>query len=315
MRRRVCFGSKANATLTSRMGGELTFLRYHSEVAKFAFGLALTCLIVCSGMSSARPSSTDEQPRTVEIQNGALHLKGLIWVPAACRRCPAILFNHGRSDTVDAMIRRRRAQILGPIFAQHGYAFLFVYRRGEGLSAGQGMFISDLLDREQQRRGPIARDRLQLRLLTTEQLSDEVAGIAFLRRQQSIDARRIAVVGHSFGGQLALLEAAHDRSLRAVVVFGPAAASWEGSPLLQHRLVRAARTIDAPVLIIHAANDYSTQPGRVLDSERARLGKPHQLKIYPPYGRTAAEGHSFLYSKPAIWEADVFRFLDQSLRI
>jgi dienelactone hydrolase len=284
-------------------------------VAKFAFGLAITCLIVFSGMSSARPYSTDEQPRAVEVQNGALHLKGLMWVPTICSRCPAILFNHGRSDTVDEMIRQRRAQILGPIFARHGYVFLFIYRRGEGLSAGQGTFISDLLQREQHRRGPSARDRLQVRLLTTEQLSDEVAGIAFLRRQQSVDARRVAVVGHSFGGQLALLEAAHDRSLRAVVAFGPAAASWEGSPLLQRRLVRAARAIDVPVLIIHAANDYSTQPGRVLDSERARLGKPHQLKIYPPYGRTAAEAHSFLYSKPMIWEADVFRFLDQSLRI
>jgi carboxymethylenebutenolidase len=113
--------------------------------------------------------------------------------------------------------------------------------------------------------------------------------------------------------QLALLEAERAHSIRAVIAFGPAAASWEGSPLLQHRLIHAARTIDAPVLIIHAANDYSTQPGRVLDSERARLGKPHQLKIYPPYGRTAAEGHSFLYLKPTIWEADVFRFLDQSL--
>jgi carboxymethylenebutenolidase len=266
-------------------------------------------------MSSARPSSTDEQPRPVEVQNGALRLKGLMWVPTACSRCPAILFNHGRSDTVDEMIRQRRAQILGPIFARHGYVFLFIYRRGEGLSAGQGTFISDLLDREQHRRGPIARDRLQVRLLTTEQLSDGMAGIAFLRGQQTVDARRIAVVGHSFGGQLALLEAERDRSLRAVVAFGPAAASWEGSPQLQHRLVRAARTIDAPVLIIHAANDYSIQPGRVIDSERARLGKPHQLKIYPPYGRTAAEGHSFLSSDPTIWEADVFRFLDQSLRI
>ena len=238
-----------------------------------------------------------------------------MWVPAACRPCPAILFNHGRSDTVDELIRQRRAQILGPIFARHGYVFLFIYRRGEGLSADQGTFISNLLQREQHRRGPSARDRLQVRLLTTEQLSDEFAGIAFLRRQKSVDARRIAVVGHSFGGQLALLEAARDPSLRAVVAFAPAAASWEGSPLLQHRLVRAAAMINAPVLIIHAANDYSTQPGRVLDSERARLGKPHQLKIYPPYGRTAAEAHSFLYSKPMIWEPEVFRFLDQSLKI
>ena len=137
--------------------------------------------LACSALSAAA-----SPPRTIEVQNGPFHLKGLIWVPTACRRCPAILFNHGRSDTVDELIRQRRAQILGPIFAQHGYALLFIYRRGEGLSAGQGTFISDLLDREQHRRGPIARDRLQARLLTTEQLSDEMAGIAFLRRRWSV---------------------------------------------------------------------------------------------------------------------------------
>lgn len=274
----------------------------------------LVLLLASFALAGTAASAAPSQPSLVDVQNGPLHLKGLMWFPSGCRSCPAVLFNHGRSDTVDETIRQRPAQILGPIFARHGYVFLFVYRRGEGLSAHQGAFISDVLDREQRRLGPVARDWLQLRLLTTDQLSDEMAGIAFLRRQQAVDARRIAVVGHSFGGQLALLEAERDRSLRAVVAFGPAAASWEGSPRLQHLLVRAARTIDVPVLIIHAANDYSTQPGRVLDAERASLGKPHALMIYPPYGHTAIDGHTFLYSNPAIWEADLFHFLAKSLR-
>jgi carboxymethylenebutenolidase len=265
-------------------------------------------------LAAAPAPAAPPQPRLVGVQNGPLRLKALLWVPRGCHHCPAILFNHGRSGTVDETIRQRAAQILGPIFARHGYVFLFVYRRGEGLSAGQGQFISDLLDREQRRRGQSARDRLQVRLLVTDQLSDGMAGIAFLRHRQPVNARRIAVVGHSFGGQLALLEAERDRSLRAVVAFGPAAVSWEGSPLLQHRLISAARAINAPVLLIHAANDYSTKPGRVLDSERARLGKSHALAIYPPVGHTAAEGHRFLYSKPSVWEADVFRFLDGHLR-
>lgn len=250
----------------------------------------------------------------VVVPNGRLRLKALLWIPAGCRRCPAILFNHGRSATPGQHVRDGAARKLGPIFARHGYAFLFLYRRGEGLSADQGAFITELLDREESRGGPRASDRLQLRLLTTDHLSDGMAGVAWLRRQPAVDPHRIAVVGHSFGAQLALLEAERDPSLQAVVAFGPAAASWKSSPMLQERLIHAARTINAPVLILHAANDYSTLPGRVLDAERARTGKPHALRIYPPYGHTAAEGHNFLYANPAIWDADVFRFLDRRLK-
>jgi dienelactone hydrolase len=271
---------------------------------------ALALMVVTNAAHPAPPPT----PQLVDVPNGGLHLKGLLWVPAGCRHCPAILFNHGRPDTADQHVREGSAQRLGPVFARHGYVFLFLYRRGEGLSADQGPFISDLLHREERRHGPLGRDRLQVLLLETDHLSDGMAGIAFLRRQPQVDARRVAAVGHSFGGQLALLEAERDPSLRAAVAFGPAAGSWETSPLLRRRLIDAARAIRPPVLILHAANDYSTQPGKVLDAERGRAGKQHALKIYPPFGPTAAEGHSFLYPAPSIWEADVFRFLDRVLK-
>lgn len=250
------------------------------------------------------------QPVLVEVPNGSLQLKGLLWVPAGCRRCPAILFNHGRSSSPQQDVRDGSDRKFGPIFARHGYVFLWLYRRGEGLSANQGPFIGDLLNSAERRAGAQARDRLQVRLLTTDHLSDGMAGIAFLRRQPQVDVHRVAVVGHSFGGQLSLLEAERDASVRAVVAFGPGAGSWTSSPLLRERLITAGRNIAAPVMILHAQNDFSTQPGKVIDAERARLGKPHALKIYPAFGRTAEEGHSFLYFDPPIWEADVFRFLD-----
>lgn len=273
----------------------------------------LFALISLALPAPAEPAATP-RPHVVDVPNGRVHLKGLLWTPAGCRHCPAILFNHGRSATADQLVRDRSIEKLGPIFVRHGYVFLLVYRRGEGLSAGQGPFVTDLLNEAERRGGPSARDALQVRIVETDHLSDGMAGLAFLHRQPSVDPRRIAVVGHSFGGQLTLLEAESDPTLRAVVAFGPAAASWQSSPLLRRRLIRAAGTIAAPVMILHAANDYSTQPGKVLDAERARVGKPHVLKIYPPFGRTAAEGHSFLFNEPAVWEADVFHFLDRHVK-
>jgi hypothetical protein len=80
---------------------------------------------------------------------------------------------------------------------------------------------------------------------------------------------------------------------------------------LRERLVQATKKLTTPVFLIHAANDYSTDPGKVLDAELARQQKTHLLKIYPPFGTTASEGHGLIYLSVATWERDVFGFLDQ----
>jgi hypothetical protein len=45
-----------------------------------------------------------------------------------------------------------------------------------------------------------------------------------------------------------------------------------------------------------------------------RVQKPNRLKIYPPVGTTAEEGHDFVYRRVAEWEPDVFAFLEECLR-
>jgi hypothetical protein len=76
-------------------------------------------------------------------------------------------------------------------------------------------------------------------------------------------------------------------------------------------MLTAVRKTTAPLILLHAANDYSTTPGKATADELARLGKPQVLKIYPPVGKTADDGHNFVYTAVAQWEADVFGFLDQ----
>jgi hypothetical protein len=68
------------------------------------------------------------------------------------------------------------------------------------------------------------------------------------------------------------------------------------------------------MFFIHAANDYSTNSGKALDAELARLGKPHRLEIYPPVGQTPDDGHDFPNNSVAAWEPDVFAFLDPYMR-
>ena len=105
-----------------------------------------------------------------------------------------------------------------------------------------------------------------------------------------------------------------DPTLRAAVAFGGAAASWEGSAPLQARLLAAVGAAKAPIFLIHAANDYSVAPARRLGDEMARLHKPNRVKIYPPVGATADEGHRFVFARVQAWERDVFGFLDEHMR-
>jgi dienelactone hydrolase len=277
----------------------------------------LALALVLSSVAFGPPSMSAD-PEIVVVPSGNMRLKGFLWRPISSSPSPAVLFVHGSGSTDAAhtgeFTMREAAEKLGPVFVKHGYAFLYLCRRGQGLSSDQAPFMQDLLQAEKAARGDEARKHLQFVLMTTDHLNDELAGLSFLKGLPGVDAHRIAVVGHSFGGQLALLAAEHDRTLRAAVTFGAAAASWGGSSELRDRMLIAVRSTTVPIMLLHAANDYSTAPGQALADELAKVGKPHALKIYPPFGKTADDGHNFVYTDIAQWEGDVFGFLDMHIK-
>jgi carboxymethylenebutenolidase len=277
----------------------------------FAFVLLLSSL----GFGQSPPAIA---PEIVVVPSGNLRLKGFLWRPTGSASAPVVLFVHG-SGSIDAAHTGEfaitdAAEKLGPVFVKHGYAFFYLFRRGQGLSADQGPFMQDVLQRERAAKGEEARNRLQFVLLTTDHLDDVMAGLAFVKHLPGIDNHRIAVVGHSFGGQLTLLAAERDSTLRAAVTFAAAANSWESSPQLRELMLTAVRNTTVPVMLIHASNDYSTAPGQALTIELAKLGKPHVLKIYPAAGKTSDDGHNLVYTAVTLWETDVFEFLDQYVR-
>ncbi len=257
-------------------------------------------------------------PESVVVHSGSTTLHAMLWRPQGRGPFPAILLNHGSGRTREELQRlgpyERNAETLGPVFARHGYVFLYLFRRGVGPSADQGANAVDVMNSEFAAHGQNARNALQLQLLEGREMADAQAALAFLRARPYVDPSDVALVGHSFGGSLTLLMAEREPNLRAIVVFSAAGGSFDRSSELRSRLLAATDQIAAPVFFIHAENDYSLSSGKVLDAHRALIDRPHRLKIYPPIGDTVDEGHDFIHLGVNIWEPDVFAFLDENMR-
>lgn len=260
-------------------------------------------------------------PDTISLQSGELTLTGLLWHPAGPGPFPTLIFCNGNyasksiPGTIDSLLGPiTPTSLLGRVFAKDGYMFFVLFRRGVGLSRRQGETSLDMLNRAFKEKSLDERNTLQVHLLETEQLEEMRAGVRVLRSRQDVDTNRLAVIGHSFGGSLALLLAADDPSLKAVVDFGGGARSWDRSPELRTRLTTAVAHILVPVLFIHARNDYSTGPADSLGAVMDRLARSHSVKIYPPFGNNTDVGHNFVFLGIEIWEPDVLKFLNESLR-
>jgi dienelactone hydrolase len=286
--------------------------------------LALSSIAGCAAPASSRqaPSASastrpPESPVRVEFPSGSLRLHGLLWKPAGHGPFPAVLFSHGSggatADVTAGMPITEAAARLAPLFTSRGYAFFHPFRRGQGPSAGVAPFMRDRLASEEQAHGRAARQQLQDTLMQTEQLDDVLAALTFLKSVPEIDASRLALAGNSFGGQLTLLAAARDDTVRAAVTFAAAAGSWPRSEEVRRVLREAVRRARCPILLVQWANDFSTEASTALGSERERPGPPPVVALYPAVGSSPEDGHNGLYLAMSQWEPDVFRFLEQAV--
>src|SRR5215831_2596986 len=278
--------------------------------------LALALHLSTAALGQTVPSSTAPAvPQIAEVRSGEVRLKGYLWKPAGSGPFPAILFNHGSGgDDAQHTAGRTMAQAasdLAPVFLKHGYAFFYLCRRGQGLSSDQGPFTEDLL-KHAEATGADARKQLHYQLLTGSQLDDALAGLTFLKAAPDVDPKRIAIIGHSFGGMLTLLSGDHDSTIRAEVAFAAGTKSWRASQELRERTLAAVGKTAAPIMLVYAANDFDTTSGKDISAELERLHKAHSLNIYPAIGKTSNDGHSLLYLGIPEWEPDVFQFLDDN---
>ena len=118
------------------------------------------------------------------------------------------------------------------------------------------------------------------------------------------------MAGNSFGGIETVLGAERGNYCAAIDSAG-AAESWAQAPELRSLMTRAVRNSNAPIFFFQAANDYDLSLSKTLSAAMRDAGKTYEVKIYPPYGISAQEGHTFGYFGSSVWADDVFRFLEQ----
>jgi dipeptidyl aminopeptidase/acylaminoacyl peptidase len=263
-------------------------------------GLLWVCLAVaplggCGGSSNgpdtpAGPTPSAALPSTpgrhdVTMPGSGITQGGILYRPDTTEARPAVIVLHGwqAAGTNGAAVVEARARR----YADDGYVALALSLRGWPPSGGS--------------------DDCALR-----QPDDVAQAAEWLRGLPGVQTDRVGVVGFSQGGQVALLAAARDRRLRAVVAFFPVTdvASWkittanadipgyvtavcEPGGVAPRSPVTRAGDIGAPVLLVHGDADtrVPTAQSQMMRAALEGAGRSVQLFLVPgaQHGFTAAE--------------------------
>ncbi len=288
---------------------------FFARIACFSWICTSCAIPVGAAVISAIQSPGDASPtriskQRVSFMNRDLALAGFLFTPAGSGPFPAIVWNHGSEKNPGT---GAEFDTVAKFFVPAGYVVFAPIRRGQGLS--QGRDIRTTLEQIRRLQGVDSANRAMVRLMESEQLDDQLAGLDYLKTLKIVDASRIVVAGCSYGGIESLLAAEGASSFRAAIAISPAALSWHDNSWLRDRLLKAVRRINIPVLMLQPSGDASLEPTRVLGAEFRRLSKDFTGKIYPAEGPEAERQHCFGGSIGThVWAPHALTFIGQALR-
>lgn len=283
-----------------------SLLRSHTTLAALSFLMVGTFL-------TERTLSAWQDVMTVETlryTNDGLHLEAYLYRPAGGGPFPLVVHGHSGRDPAT-----RWGAVIARLLTDAGYAVLVPERRGVGNSEGQR--FTEVGD---------GRD-LAARLVAdlTADTGDVLAALAHVTRDSAsrIDGRRVAIMGYSAGGSVAVLAAARSDRFRAVITQAPSSVNWTREPPLREAVIGAARRLRIPTLCQVAENDNTTESARSVCDTVKTSGAMANLIVYPPFtpkqpsaNPSVAPGHQ-LFNRDegiSIWGKDVLAFLAKYVR-
>lgn len=241
--------------------------------------------ISSAALLAVSPATAPREVPVAFAAPGGPALAGTLTLPAGPGPHPAAVlvggFGPSDRDGAVGVIGRRAYGDWARALAARGVAVLRYDKRGIGAS-----------------RGP------DLAWLDPRPLGvDAAAAVRAVRSRPEVDARRVALVGHSQGGNLALRAAALGAPARVVVTLGtpgrPLGRLTGTGPRVRfllgvlvgqrtaRRLLRAdprvdARAVTVPVLHVHGRADGVVPAGdaRRLAAARAAAGRPTRVRLF-----------------------------------
>ena len=237
-----------------------------------------TFLLALCGLLAAGTGVTSAlpPPREVSIPAGPHRLEAYLAEPEGGGPFPAVLFLHGgRGGIVGGDPKESVAAL-----ARAGYVAL-------------------------------APMRLRQNKLGTE-IAQTRGALEYLRKLDRVDPQRVAVIGFSRGGLLALIAAVNSPELRAAILMAPAS----GRGALDRALRRATPQVP-PTLILVAKNDTRQADHVALaqktEQQLERAGGSAQVVLYPPFGSPSGDGHRLFFAVRQSYWKDLLAFLEEHL--
>lgn len=264
--------------------------------------LAFLALLTCANVAHAQGA----RPYTeVFYKNGDLRIQAYLYKPAGEGPFPAVVYNHGSREGHE---RQSVPWVkIAQVYTDAGFAVLVTERRGYGKSDGHT--FSDEVGGDTGARF-IARMK--------DEADDVIAAAAYLKTVPFVDAGRIGISGHSFGGIVTVFAAAKSDDFKVAVDLAGGSLTWKSSPALRRAMTEAAETMRVPMLLLVAKNDRTTDAITTLDEAMTAKGLPHEMKIYPsyhpPHHANVPDGHTVFEADGAtVWGSDVTGFLRRYL--
>ncbi len=166
-----------------------------------------------------KPYPYKEEEVTFANAKANVSLAGTLTLPPGPGPFPAaiLLSGSGPHDRDESLAGHRPFLVLADHLTRKGIAVLRFDKRGNGKSAGD-----------------------YAKATTEDFAGDADAALAFLKTRKEIDARKIGLIGHSEGGLIAPIVAAHSSDVAWIVLLAGPALKGEDILLLQSELILKA---------------------------------------------------------------------------
>lgn len=251
-----------------------------------------------TGLTDTDISGLSFRPEQVSFAGGDGTIGGYLFLPPGQGPFPCAIDNHG---SVTPLSNPQTAHC----FLSWGCAYLIPHRAGYGIS--DGVPLADAVPAP--RGTPEHDDQMSVRLEIENR--DVIAALDFAISREEIDPDHIFCMGSSLGGIHTLLALSHDTRWACGVDFSGGASQWAKHPKIKARLLQAARTLTQPICLIQPENDFNTAPTAEISAKLAELGKPHDARIFPPWGTDGGEAHRFCAAGQNVWGPFVRAFLEK----